>query len=199
MNNENPNLEKIISAFNEMQTMEQLLDLLNLSKRLLFQKNVIPFSPRQLNYHTISKYKTGQYFLREIPKKSGGKRTLHMPSKGLKQLQASLNLILQSMYQPHSAANGFVPGRSIVDNAKKHVGKGYVFNLDLKDFFPSIDQSRVWACLLLPPFNLGNSPERKNLANRLAILCCAPFEIISEDKTKLYKNVLPRGLQHRLY
>jgi hypothetical protein len=41
-----------------------------------------------------------------------------------------------------------------VDNAKRHLGARYVYNLDLKDFFPSIDQARVWKCLQLDPFNL---------------------------------------------
>jgi hypothetical protein len=48
-------------------------------------------------------------------------------------------------------------GKSIVDNAKIHVGNNYVYNIDLKDFFPSIDQARVWKCLQLSPFNLSDS------------------------------------------
>jgi hypothetical protein len=49
---------------------------------------------------------------------------------------------------------GFVRERSIVDNAKIHVGNRYVYNIDLKDFFSSIDQSRVWKCLQLKPIDL---------------------------------------------
>src|SRR5205814_5256052 len=88
---------------------------------------------------------------------------------------------------------GFVPGKSILDNAKRHIKKGYVYNVDLKDFFPSVDQSRVWAVLQLPPFNMNSSAERKQLANRIAILCCAPLEIVKDDGTKETKFVLPQG------
>jgi retron-type reverse transcriptase len=92
-----------------------------------------------------------------LKKKSGGTRTIHAPVNGLKAIQRSLAFILQCVFEPHPAANGFVMGKSIVDNAKIHVGNNYVYNIDLKDFFPSIDQARVWKCLQLSPFNLSDS------------------------------------------
>ena len=61
---------------------------------------------------------------------------------------------LQCVYEPHVATTGFVRNRSIVDNARFHEGSKYVYNIDLKDFFPSIDQARVWKCLQLKPLNL---------------------------------------------
>jgi RNA-directed DNA polymerase len=45
----------------------------------------------------------------------------------------------------HPSATGFVRGRSIVDNARPHVGSGVVINLDLADFFPTITTERVAA------------------------------------------------------
>lgn len=47
-------------------------------------------------------------------------------------------MILQSVYEPSAHTMGFVQGRSIVSNAQAHLGMYYVFNIDLKDFFPSI-------------------------------------------------------------
>jgi sporulation protein YlmC with PRC-barrel domain len=41
-------------------------------------------------------------------------------------------------------------GKSIVDNAKVHVG--HVYNLDLKDF-SKCGQIRVWGRLLVAPFS----------------------------------------------
>jgi retron-type reverse transcriptase len=78
-----------------------------------------------------------------------------------------LNVVFQALYEPTEAAMGFVPGRSIADNASAHVGKYYVFNTDLKDFFPSIQQPRLWAVLQLKPFSLN-----KELASVIAGLCC---------------------------
>ena len=102
-----------------------------------------------------------------IPKKSGGVRDIHAPVKGLKSMLTYLNVVFQAMYEPTEGAMGFVPGRSIADNASVHVGKYYVFNTDLKDFFPSIQQPRVWAVLQLKPFSLN-----KELATVIAGLCC---------------------------
>ncbi len=94
-----------------------------------------------------------EFFIR---KKSGDKRLISSPVKGLKLLQKALALVLQCVYEPQEAVMGFVPGKSIVDNARLHEGNKYVYNIDLKDFFGSIDQARVWKCLQLKPFNLSN-------------------------------------------
>jgi hypothetical protein len=40
-------------------------------------------------------------------------------------------------------AHGFKRGRSIITNAQQHRHRRWVFNLDLKDFFPSINFGRV--------------------------------------------------------
>ena len=131
-----------------------------------------------------------------IKKKSGGVRVLHAPVKGLKEFQKALNLILQCMHEPHLAATGFVNGKSIVDNARVHVGQFYVYNLDLKDFFPSIDKSRVWGRLLVAPFNLNTSDERKKIANMIAGLSCTPMEVerfVENEWIKTTTSVLPQG------
>jgi retron-type reverse transcriptase len=131
-----------------------------------------------------------------IKKKSGKDRTIHAPVKGLKEFQKALNIILQCLYEPHSAATGFVTGKSIVDNAKKHVDQTYVYNIDLKDFFPSIDKSRVWGRLLVAPFNLGNSNERRTLANFIATICSTPMTVerlVSNEWVMQTKSVLPQG------
>lgn len=187
------NTEQLTYAFANMQSTTDLLDLLNMAKRHLFGERAIPFSLKQFNYFTITRTKYAQYTLKHIPKKTGGTRTIHAPVKGLKHMQACMNLVLQVLFQPNTSAMGFIPGKSIVDNAKAHVGKGYVLNIDLKDFFPSVERSRVWACLLHPPFNLGNNEERRQLANRIAVLCTVPMEFSTEDGSSIEKIVLPQG------
>lgn len=98
---------------------------------------------------------------------------------------------------------GFTTGRSILDNAQLHQGMNYVYNIDLKDFFPSIDQPRVWKCLQLPPFNLGDLAKRgKIVSNRplavmIAALCCTELSVERMDADGNWieekKNVLPQG------
>jgi RNA-directed DNA polymerase len=78
-----------------------------------------------------------------IPKRRGGARTIQAPSDKLKALQRRILHRLLNPLPMHPAATGFARGRSIVDNARPHVGRGVVINLDLADFFPSITAEHV--------------------------------------------------------
>lgn len=78
-----------------------------------------------------------------IPKRRGGVRTIDAPNDKLKTLQRRVQRRLLDSLPIHPAATGFVQGRSIVDNARPHVGRSVVINLDLADFFPTITVERV--------------------------------------------------------
>jgi len=152
------NKEFIKKKFDSMTNKEDLLELLNYTKGLIYGEKVYPFKIKHLNYHSSPKARGNQYFQFEIKKKSGKSRIINAPSDGLKSLQKCINIILQTVYESEllDVATGFVPGKSILDNAKLHIGKNYVYNIDLKDFFPSIDQARFWKRLQYHPFNLND-------------------------------------------
>lgn len=116
-----------------------------------------------------------------IRKKSGGLREIKAPCKQLDVILTCVNILLKSIYEPSDVAMGFTSGRSVLNNAQVHVGHNYVFNIDLKDFFPSIPQARVWKRLQLAPFNFP-----QEIASILAGLCC------SYD-ANVNTNVLPQG------
>jgi len=78
-----------------------------------------------------------------IPKRRGGTRTIKAPNDKLKALQRRILHRLLNPLPMHPAVTGFVRGRSIVDNARPHIGRGVVINLDLADFFPTITAERV--------------------------------------------------------
>lgn len=150
------NIDQIRNAFENMQSKEDLLQLMNEVKPMIYGDKTVPFQLKQLTWYSNPKLATKRYTSFTIKKKSGTERTIHAPVKGLKAIQKTLSFIFQCVYEPHKATTGFVREKSIVDNAKEHVGSKYVYNIDLKDFFPSIDQARVWKCLQLKPFNLNN-------------------------------------------
>lgn len=50
--------------------------------------------------------------------------------------------------------NGFVTGRDIRRNASFHVGRRYVLNIDLEDFFGSINFGRVYGLLTKAPYKI---------------------------------------------
>lgn len=178
--------EAIHQEFARLQTREDLLSLLNLAKSMLFEKGEEnPIKLKSLTWYANTSLDVVRYQPFTIPKKRGGERTIYAPVGPLKTIQRCLNLVLQCVFSPHKAATGFVPGKSIMDNARPHVGRHYVYNLDLKDFFPSVEFHRVKACLKLPPFNLTN--EREHLAFLIANLCCV------QNPTEPKRAFLPQG------
>ena len=84
------------------------------------------------------------YYDFNISKRSGGKRQISMPGEILKEIQALIkNKILENI-KISDKANGFVKHKSIITNAKEHLNKEKILNIDLKDFFSSINKNRVY-------------------------------------------------------
>ncbi len=133
-----------------------------------------PVRVASLNYYLY--HQKDRYHAFTIPKKNGQTRLIKAPKQGLKWAQRLLNECLQAVFTPREAAMGFVKGRSVVTNASKHVGRRFVFNLDLKDFFPSTHFGRVHAVLQLEPF--GFSPK---VAYLIANLCTDAVTQTEED------------------
>lgn len=78
-----------------------------------------------------------------VPKRSGGERLLSAPMPELAAAQEWILVNILEKVPTHSAAHGFVAGRSTVSNATPHVGRDVLVNADLADFFPSITVHRV--------------------------------------------------------
>lgn len=141
-------------------------------KRLEYKRN-ITFSEKSLKYWAF--HADNRYHKFKIPKKTGGFREITAPEARLKAIQHYLNELLGTTFTPHKCAYGFTAGRSIVDNAKPHVGKTNVLNVDIKNFFPSIDFRRVKVMLQNQPFNFSD-----DVAYIIANLCS-------------FEGVLPQG------
>ncbi len=162
-----------------LQTKSDLLRLLNDLKADDLQDRAYPIPMKALNFYCNPNHEK-RYKSFSIPKKSGGKREISAPCRGLMSILTYLNVMFEAMYEPKPCVCGFVIGKSVVDNANNHVGRNYVFNLDMKDFFPSIQQARIWARLQATPYNL-----KKEIADVVAGLCCM--------KTSDGRFVLPQG------
>lgn len=79
-----------------------------------------------------------------ISKKAGGKRKISMPNKELLTIQKRIQEKILNNIQIHQNAYGFVKCKSIKENAQIHLNKEMLLNIDLKDFFPSINRGRVF-------------------------------------------------------
>jgi hypothetical protein len=123
--------DQINAIFKTMQTKEDLLHLLNVAKPLVYGENAVPFQLKQLTWYTNPAFAKNRYTSFKIKKKSGSERAINAPVNGLKAIQKTLSFILQCVFEPHPAATGFVRNKSIVDNAKLHLGQKYIYNIDL--------------------------------------------------------------------
>lgn len=142
-----------------------------------------PFIMSHLNYFIHPARNKKSYKTFYIPKKSGGVREISAPKALLKSFLTYTNKLLQAFYEAPDYVTGFVSEKSVVDNAERHIGKNYVFNTDLKDFFPSITKSRVWATLKQSPFKFNDT-----IADAVAGLCCTEVVVDGEKRW-----VLPQG------
>lgn len=126
-----------------------------------------------------------------MQKKSGGLRLISAPMPQLKSVQTWVLENILSKVTLHDAAHGFVSGRSICTNARPHVGADAVVNMDLKDFFPTIDYARVKGMYR----SLGYS---EKIATVLALICTEPDVDETELDGEIYylqtgKRCLPQG------
>ena len=161
------NITAINESFKNLQTISDLADLVNSVYGILYPDKKIQIRSNQIIYYADRRNKEVRYNTFDILKKNGSKRQIDAPVKSLKRIQRAVNLILSTVYQPTQSATGFVKGKNLLDNAKPHVGKFYLYNVDLKDFFPSIKYGRVKAVLQIPPYNLS-----EELATIVGNLCC---------------------------
>jgi RNA-directed DNA polymerase len=88
-------------------------------------------------------YRARMYQHFSIAKGAGKVRTISAPDRRLKFLQRRLADKLTELYRPRNPVHGFVADRSVKTNARAHLHRRFVINIDLKDFFPAISQNRV--------------------------------------------------------
>lgn len=120
------------------------------------------------------------YKSKKITKKNGTVRELSIPPSFVKTMQKKVNELLQAQYMAPKPVHGFIKAdennrKSIVSNANMHTKKYIVINLDIKDFFDSINFGRVRGLFLSKPFEID-----EKIATRLA-------QLVSHD------NKLPQG------
>ncbi|MEW8085885.1 MAG: retron Ec67 family RNA-directed DNA polymerase/endonuclease [Candidatus Thiodiazotropha endolucinida] len=151
---------------------------------------LLGYKPKTLAYILYAKPIASRYTDIEINKKNGGTRTISIPDDRLKLVQRRLSSLLldcvdeifmstelhDGTRRPDRIAHGFKRNRSIITNARQHKNKRYVFNLDLKDFFPSINFGRIRG-FFIENKHFQLSPKTATI---LAQIAC-------------YNNALPQG------
>ena len=151
-------------------------------------------SPNQLGYFLLASHQRGGPYTRfTIPKRGGGERVICAPKKELRWVQRRILDEILAKIPIHSAAHGFVVGRSIVTNAEQHRGAKLLLKFDLTDFFPTIHYHRVVGLFASLGYyvgdgRFGNDDDAKCIAPTLARLCCFAPEAKAWDGI-----ILPQG------
>lgn len=120
-------------------------------------------------------------------------RLIESPKQMLKAAQRKiLNEILEKI-PTHQAAHGFVRGRSIVSNARPHVGQSVVIKLDLQNFYANVTYRRVVAIFR----SMGYCREAAIWLGRLTT-STVPWSLVVPDQdeaTKMlyFRQHLPQG------
>ncbi|MFC1989917.1 reverse transcriptase domain-containing protein [Chloroflexota bacterium] len=88
----------------------------------------------------------------------------------------------------------FIPKHSICTNARAHLGREWVLNIDLKDFFPSITFPRIRGLFIAKPYEIA-----PDAATVLAQICCFEDKLPQGAPTSpIVSNMLCAKLDNEL-
>lgn len=165
------------------------LDKLKAATTLSDVARLLEVKPGMLSFLLYKKPKELLYAKFDIPKRCGGTREIWAPDKGLKLVQHRLANLLQNCVEEinaahghvenskhHGVAHGFRRRHTIMTNARVHVTRRYVFNVDLHDFFGTINFGRVRGFFLKD----RNFALQEKVATVIAQIAC-------------HENKLPQG------
>jgi RNA-directed DNA polymerase len=116
---------------------------------------LIGCSGKQLGYYIYKRPIRSQYKQFTIRKKRGGSRTISAPATNLKIIQKNIARALAQLRDFKPCVTGYVSGRDIRRNANPHVSQATVLNVDLEDFFGSINFGRIYGMLSKPPYSIN--------------------------------------------
>jgi retron-type reverse transcriptase len=105
----------------------------------------IGVSPRLLTSFTHKAVNHYRFF--SIGKKGGGEREIASPRFFLKTIQYWIKSYVLCHLKTHESCHAYLRGKSIISNAEEHVGKRYVANIDIENYFGSISRNHVFRLL----------------------------------------------------
>lgn len=185
------NDNELITGFKKLQTRSDVADLLEISDK-------------KLRYWLFKVNDSAKYVNFTIAKKNGGVREISAPYGSYKLLQRNLAHILYLVHKSKFCSYGFEKNitaedntkiyKNIITNAENHVNKKYVLNIDIKDFFTSINFGRVRGLFKAPPFSLSD-----DVSTILAQICCYNGRLPQGAPTSpVISNMICRRLDNNL-
>lgn len=124
---------------------------------LVSTSQFLGFAPQNLYYLVALGDRLYQQI--KIPKRSNPDtyRKIHIPCSELKGVQRAILSKILSEIPVSRHAYGYVRGRSVIDAASQLTGINSVLKFDLKDFFPSISEERIFGLFKSLEFSSASS------------------------------------------
>jgi RNA-directed DNA polymerase len=152
--------------------------------------DLLECSREKLRYLLYRLPPENRYRAFNVAKKGGGPRLIQAPIPEICDLQRRLHLVLLQYFRPKHSTHGFTIGRSILTNARTHLGANVLLNIDLENFFPSIHFGRVRGRFMAKPFECPKAG-----ATILAQLCCHDGRLPQGAPTSpIISNLICAGL-----
>ncbi|HDS1655416.1 TPA: retron Ec67 family RNA-directed DNA polymerase/endonuclease [Stenotrophomonas maltophilia] len=164
---------------------------------------LLGFKPKALSYLIYKQAPALRYRTFEIPKRSGGTRSIQAPYPALMKIQRRLASLLQDCEEEihkvtgfHATqSHGFTRNRSIMTNAAGHKNKRHVLNCDLENFFGSINFGRIRGFFL----KNKNYTLHPTVATTLAQIVCHNGQLPQGAPTSpVISNLIAQSLDSRL-
>lgn len=165
----------------ELSTIDSLCEYLETTKASLFK----------CAYATV---KSDSYHSFTIEQRNGKSRRIDQPINQTKYIHDKIRDLFTENYKAKRCVHGYVKGKSIISNAKPHVGKRLVINIDLNDFFGSIHFGRVQGLLLSHGFDA--SPEVARVLS--TILTCESNLPQGSSASPIISNYICRRLDNEM-
>ncbi len=128
-----------------------------------------------------------------IPKKNGEKRMILEPLPTLKDIQKWILVNILDKIKVHPTSKAYLKGHSIKDNAKFHKNQNKVLNLDIKNFFGTITEKKVYN--LFKGFGYN-----KQVSTLLTQLCCIDGVLPQGAPTSpMISNLVFKVLDYRVF
>lgn len=132
------------------------------------------------------------YRVYKVKKKNGGYREISIPNVRLRYIQRWILDNILYRISVSEDVTGFVPEKSIVDNATKHTNKELVMAFDIKDFFPSVNIERIFNIFYYYGYT-------KEISYCLARICTLNDELPQGAPTSPYlANIVCRKMDIRI-
>lgn len=173
--------DELIEKFNNLKNRADVAELLEVDEK-------------SLRYILYVKRPENMYKKFNISKKKGGFRTINAPEESLKAIQKKLSYIFSLIYNKKACAYGFIKGRDIRGNSKQHIKRNFILNIDLENFFDSINFGRVICMFEKPPYNV-----EKDAATVLSqLVCCNGILPQGAPSSPIITNMICRPLDTQL-